>query len=74
MTVRTLRFHIAISAEAFVEYYRSPGCSVQVLTNDGQSLRFPAGALQTFVTLEGVHGYFEIQYDESNRLIDIKKI
>lgn len=74
MTLRTLKFRIAINAEDFMEYYRGPGRNVQVCTDDGQNLRFPAGALQSFVTQEGVHGHFMIQFDDANRLIGIKKI
>ena len=74
MTVRTLTFHVAISAETFLEYYRGPGRSVLVRTDDGQTLRFPAGALQSYVTQDGVHGHFMIQFDDANRLIGIKKI
>ena len=74
MTVRTLKFHVAISTESFLEYYRGPGRSVQVRTDEGQILRFPAGALQSFVTPDGVHGHFMIQFDDANRLIGIKKI
>lgn len=72
--VRTLRFRVAISADAFTEYYRGPGRRVQVTTDDGQTLLFPAGALQSFVTRDGVHGDFMIQFDDANRLIGIKKI
>jgi len=72
--LRTLRFRLAISAETFMEYYRGPGRSVQVQTDEGQVLRFPAGALQAFVTRDGVHGQFMVQFDDANRLIGIKKI
>lgn len=74
MTLRTLTFRVALSAESFAEYYRGPGRSVRVRTDDGRTLRFPASALQAFVTRDGVHGQFMIHYDESNRLIDIKKL
>ena len=74
MSLRTLEFRVAISAEAFLEYYRGPGRSVQVRTDGGQTLRLPASALQAFVTREGVHGHFMIQFDDANRLIGIKKI
>jgi hypothetical protein len=72
--VRVLTFTVAITSEAFVEYYRGPGRSVRVRTDDGRTLHFPASVLQPFVTRDGVHGHFMVQYDESNRLIDIKKL
>lgn len=74
MTVHSLTFQLAISAAAFTEYYRGAGRTVQVRTEAGQTIRFPASALQAYITRDGIHGRFMIQFDESNRLIGIQKI
>lgn len=72
--IKSVRFFVSLSSEAFLEYYRGPGRTVLVQTADGQRLQFPAGILQRFVTHEGVHGHFVVRYDQSNRLIDITRV
>ncbi len=73
-TVKAVKFFVSLSRSAFLEYYRAPGRTVLVQTDDGQRLSFPAGILQRFVTHEGVHGHFLVRYDQAHRLIDITRI
>lgn len=67
-------FYVDISADAFLEYYKGRGRYVWVRGKDGRSVQFPAGALQPFVTREGVRGHFVVRYDSNNRLIAINKV
>ena len=67
-------FYVDISADAFLEYYKGNGRYVLVQDNEGRRIQFPAGALQAFVTHDGVRGHFTVSYDDDNRLIDIKRV
>ena len=50
-------FHLRISAEQYLDYYRGSARHVLVRCTTGQRVQFPAGLLQQFVTAEGIHGW-----------------
>lgn len=70
----SMRFSLNISAEQYQRYYQGSARSVIVTTEDGRSLKFPASALQQFVAREGIHGHFEIFFDDHNKLNRIQRI
>src|SRR3569833_3268126 len=43
-------------------------------TLDGRTLQFPAQVLQRFVTHAGIHGLFEIEFDEQYKFVDIRRV
>ncbi len=43
-------------------------------SEDNRNIKFPASAIRSFLTHDGIFGLFEIQYDENNKLIRIKQI
>lgn len=69
-----IRFRLAISAEEYLSYYRGEVREIQVTAVNNQIVRFPAGAVQQFLTRDGIFGSFEIRFDEANRLIDVKRV
>jgi len=72
--MRVFELNLSISAEEMLSYYQ--GSARQVLANDihGVRVSFPAQALRPFVSHLGVHGYFRIQIDDNNKLIDVQKL
>jgi len=70
----SMRFSLNISAEQYERYYQGSARSVIVTTEDGRTLKFPANALQQFVTHEGIHGHFEILFDHNNKLSKVQRI
>lgn len=68
------RFHLAISAELFLEYYRGAARQVVVKAHDGRTLQFPAGILQRFLDQAGIHGEFVIRFDSQNKFVDIRRV
>lgn len=60
-------FHLRISAEQYLDYYRGAVRHVLARCATGQTVQFPAGLLQPFVTAEGIHGNFALTCDENNR-------
>ena len=71
---RELIFSLSISADAYLEYYKGSVKHVLAKSQDGRSVRFPANAIQKFLTHEGVHGRFRMLFDENHKLISIEKI
>ena len=69
-----IRFRLAISADEYLAYYKGSARAVVVVAEDGRSLRFPAGALQPFVTHQGIHGHFELRFDDNNKLQGLRRI
>jgi len=49
-----------------LKYYRGDVRVVQARAVSGQSIQFPASALQRHVTIEGVHGLFRLEFGSSS--------
>lgn len=69
-----VRFRIAISADDYLAYYQGAARDVVVRAEDGRRIRFPAGALQRFVTHQGIHGRFELRYDANHKFVDLLRL
>ena len=70
----SIRFRLAISAEEYLAYYQGSARAVVVRSDDNRIVEFPASAIRRFVTRDGIHGRFEITFDENNKLIAIQPI
>lgn len=70
----SIRVRLAISAEEFLAYYQGSAKAVVARSDDNKVIRFPASAIRKFVTHDGIHGSFEISFDENHKLIAIKPI
>jgi len=72
--MRSIRIHLAIPAEKYLAYYQGRSRNIVVRAEDNRNIKFPASAIRGFLTHDGIFGQFEIQYDENNKLIEIKRI
>ena len=72
--MRAMRFTLRLSAEEYQRYYQGSAKAVIVTAEDGRTLRFPANALQKFITHEGISGRFEILFDESHKMAGVNRI
>jgi len=70
----SIRFRLAIPSELYLSYYRGEVQDVQVVAANNQKIRFPASAIQKFLTQDGIYGVFEIYFDASCKLIGIERI
>lgn len=68
------RFSIQISQEQFLRYYQGSAGAVQVYSECGQNLRFPASRLRPFLTHSGIHGRFQLTINADNRFVDLKQL
>jgi hypothetical protein len=60
-------FHLSITAEQYLDYYRGAVRHVLVRCATGQNVQFPASLLRQFVTPEGICGHFALTCDEHHR-------
>jgi hypothetical protein len=69
-----LCFYLDLTSEQYLRYYRGTARAVSVVSIEGQRLEFPADRLRPFVTHEGVHGLFSLQFDDSNRFVSLQRL
>lgn len=67
-----LDLQLNISADEMLEYYRGTARVVCAVADNGQTVNFPAGAVQRFVTEHGVHGRFRLIFDHNNKLLTLE--
>lgn len=72
--MKKMTFSMRLPSEKYQRYYEGAAKAVVVTSEDGRTLRFPASALQKFVTHEGIAGRFEIVFDENNKLVGVKRL
>jgi len=68
------RFSLDISRQNYLNYYAGNASTVQVHTEQGLLIQFPASALKPWVTHQGIQGYYMISFDADNKLIELKKL
>lgn len=73
-TALHIRFRLAISSDDYLAYYKGVARDVTVRAEDGRRVKFPAGALQPFITHDGIHGRFELRFDASNKLLGLQRL
>ena len=68
------QFHLRISPERYLDYYRGPVRHVMVRSTSGQTVQFPASLLQRFVAKEGIYGDFVLVCDDNHKCIDLQRV
>jgi hypothetical protein len=63
-----------ISPEEMQRYYRGEASNVVTIADDQTRLQFSAKIIRQVVTVDGVKGRFEIEYDRYSKLIGISKL
>lgn len=72
--VNELRFYLDLSPDRYLRYYQGAARMVSVLSLEGQRVEFPAERLRPFVTREGIHGLFALQFDDNNKFVALKRL
>jgi hypothetical protein len=67
-------FSLHLSADQYLRYYQGSVGSIQVVSECGKRLRFPASRLRAFLTHDGISGRFVIRIDENQKFIEMRKI
>jgi Protein of unknown function (DUF2835) len=66
-------FHLRISADEYLDYYRGTVRHVIVRSTTGQAVQFPASLLQRFVAKDGIHGDFVLLCDDKNKCVGLNR-
>ena len=74
ITMQKMRFNLDISAQQYLSYYTGTVKFVNVQTDDGRTLKFPASELQKYVTHTGIQGRFEIRFNEQCKLVSLNRL
>ncbi len=67
-------FHLRISSEQYLDYYRGTVRHVVARCASGQTVQFPAALLQRFITPDGIHGDFVLACDEHHKNPTLKRL
>ncbi len=71
---QTIRFALAMSYDQYLKVYQGMAKNVSVVADDGRRIAFPAGRIQSFLTRQGINGYFEMELTPENKFVSIKKL
>jgi hypothetical protein len=66
-------FHLHISSEQYLDYYRGTVKSVVARAVGGQTVQFPASLLQRYVSPDGIHGHFVLICDDNHKCIGLER-
>jgi uncharacterized protein DUF2835 len=69
-----VRFQLALSADKYMAYYKGAAKNIVTRSIDNKSIKFPANAIRSFLTHDGIYGLFEIYFDENNKLVKIEQV
>ena len=65
--MRTAHFYLKLRPEELLEYYQGHKRFVRVQTHEGYSIQFRAEHLRAWVTPVGIHGEFQIRFNDQNK-------
>ncbi|MEO9273299.1 DUF2835 domain-containing protein [Marinomonas sp. 5E14-1] len=65
---------VALPAFKYEAMYAGAAKNLVANSLDGRKVQLPLAAFQCFVTHQGINGVFEVEFDESNKLIGITQL
>jgi len=74
MSSQYIRFKLAISSDAFLAVYKGHAKNISTIALDGRRVEFAAEKIRQFLSHEGIFGVFEMEIDEENRFLSIKRL
>lgn len=69
----SLMLELHVSADDLLDYYRGVARMVHATAVTGQTVNFPASALQRHVLKDGVHGWFRLEFDDQNKFLRLER-
>lgn len=69
-----VRVSLSISSDKYLAFYQGTADTVATRAVDGRRVKFPARVLRPFLTHDGIHGEFAIQFNERHKFVGIKKL
>ncbi len=74
LAAQQLRLRLNIPANAIHAYYSGGVREIVATAIDGRVVRFPANILRPFVTHDGVHGEFALEFDTNHKFVAIHRL
>ena len=71
--MQTVRFRLQLNSEQYLAYYKGQAKRISVVCDDGRRIEFPAEHLRPYLTHDGIHGHFEIDFDQQKRFIALRR-
>lgn len=71
--IKEFYFSLSLTYDEFFPFYQGGIQSIQVITNDGLTIRFPAMHLRTHVKANGIQGNF-LLLTENNKFKSLHKL
>ncbi len=68
-----VRVKISIPANVIHSYYTGDVREIVATAIDGRVVRFPANILRPYVSHNGVHGEFVIEFDADHKFVGIQR-
>lgn len=72
--MHSITVSLNISSDEYLKAYQGAGKNVFAKDLEGRNVRFPASILRPFVTHSGVHGVFQIEFGETGKFSQIRKV
>lgn len=69
-----IRFSLQLSYDQYLQVYQGAAQNISVVADDGRRIAFPARNIQSFLTKNGITGYFEMELTIENKFVCIKKL
>jgi len=69
-----IRFPLQLSYEQYLKVYQGIAKNISVIADDGRRIAFPARNIQSFLTKNGISGYFEMELTAEHKFVCVKKI
>ncbi len=74
MNNHIVRFNLSLSSEQFLQVYQGMAKNVTARTDEGKVIQFPVQHIKSFLTHDGIYGYFEITFSPEHKFIGIKRL
>jgi len=65
---------VALSAFKYEAMYAGSAKNLVASSLDGRKVQLPLVAFQRFVTHQGINGVFEVEFDDTNKLIGVTQL
>jgi hypothetical protein len=72
--MKRFEFHLDISSERYLSYYKGTVNQVIVQCFNGVSVQFPASMLTQFVSIRGIHGNFALTCDDNFKSSQLNRL
>lgn len=72
--MRRFEFTMSLSAERTRRIYQGSATCILVQSDDGLKLQLPAANFRSYVGNDGIQGRFSVAIDQSNRIVDLRRL